>query len=53
MIIAFIICLGDIDAMIAAWQTLFYPFLVVYSQATNSFAGSTIMASMIVTMGVY
>lgn len=52
MLIAFIICIGDIDAMLAAQETLIYPFLEVFGQATNSIAGSTAMAALIVVMGI-
>ena len=44
--------MGDIDAMVASQETLLYPFLEVFDQATNSPAGSAVMAAVIVTMGV-
>ena len=52
IIMAVIGCMGDIDAMIEAQQTLLYPFLEVFNQATNSVAGSTVMASLVVVMGI-
>lgn len=46
------ICLGDANAMIEAQKTLLYPFIEVFAQATGSVAGSTVMAAIIVTMGI-
>ena len=46
------ICMGDVDAMVASQETLLYPFIEVFGQATNSLAGSTVMVALIVTMGI-
>ena len=52
MILAVMGCMGDIDAMVNAQKTLLYPFIEVFDQATNSIAGSTVMAALIIVLGI-
>ncbi len=52
MVLALMICLGNINAMLAAEETLTYPFIEVFGQATGSVTGASVMAALIVTMGV-
>ncbi|KAF2230789.1 amino acid transporter [Viridothelium virens] len=52
MVLAMLFCIGDLQTALAAQETLFYPFLAIFQQATRSTAGATIMASIVVIMGV-
>ena len=52
MVLAFMFCLGDPSAALAAQQTLGYPFLEVFQQATNSVVGSALMGAIVATLGV-
>lgn len=52
MMLAFLIPIGDVETMSASTKTLTYPFIEVFSQATKSAARSTVMACIIVVMGV-
>lgn len=53
IIIALMFYLGDIQATLNAQQALGYSFLEIFLQAVDSTAGATVMASIIVVMGVY
>ena len=52
MVLAMLFCIGDLQSALAAQETLFYPFLEIFQQATKSTAGATVMASVVVIMGV-
>ncbi len=52
MVIALIFCIGDIQAALAATQTLYYPFIEIFYQAVNSRAGAAVMTSIILIMGM-
>ncbi|CAJ2508289.1 Uu.00g094750.m01.CDS01 [Anthostomella pinea] len=47
MAIAFLFCITDLDAAVAAADTMFYPFLQVFQSAVGSTAGACVMASLI------
>ncbi|KAI1105608.1 putative GABA transporter [Jackrogersella minutella] len=59
MTIALMFCLTDIDAAIAAAETMFYPFLEVFQSGVGSTAGAVVMASVVLilaaasSVGVY
>ncbi|KAJ5674585.1 choline transport protein [Penicillium maclennaniae] len=50
MLLAMLFCLGDIDKALAS--TTGYPFMDIFLQATDSVAGTAVMASIITTMGI-
>ncbi|KAI0010441.1 amino acid transporter [Xylariaceae sp. FL0662B] len=59
MTIALMFCLTDIDAAVAAAETMFYPFLEVFQSGLNSTAGAFVMACVVLilaaasSVGVY
>ncbi|KAI0881260.1 putative GABA transporter [Annulohypoxylon maeteangense] len=59
MTIALMFCITDIDAAMAAAETMFYPFLEVFQSGVNSTTGAVIMSSVVLilaaasTVGVY
>lgn len=52
VVLALMFCLGDVQAALAAEQTLEYSFLEVFLQAVHSVAGACLMASLVVILGV-
>lgn len=50
MLLAMLFCLGDIDKALSS--TTGYPFMDIFLQATDSVAGTAVMASIITTMGI-
>lgn len=52
MLVAYLFCLGDLGAALAAQKTLGYPFIEVFYQATGSVPGSAIMCLIVITLGV-
>ncbi|KAI1340854.1 putative GABA permease [Xylariaceae sp. FL0016] len=52
MAIAFVFCIGDLDAAIASQATLGYPFIYVFQQATQSTAGAVVISSIVFILGV-
>ena len=50
MLLAMLFCLGDIDK--ALGSATGYPFMDIFLQATDSVAGTAVMASIITTMGI-
>ncbi|KAH9908357.1 amino acid/polyamine transporter I [Xylariomycetidae sp. FL2044] len=52
MLIAYVFCLGDLDAVIASQATLGYPFLYVFLQGTRSVPGAAVMGLIVVSLGV-
>lgn len=50
MLLAMLFCLGDIDA--ALESATGYPFMDIFLQATDSVAGTAVMASIVTTMGI-
>lgn len=50
MLIAVLLCLGDIDA--AFTTPTGYPFMEIFLQATKSVSGSTAMAAIVTALGV-
>ncbi|KAI1378114.1 putative GABA transporter [Hypoxylon crocopeplum] len=59
MAIALMFCITDIDAAVAAAETMFYPFLEVFQSGVNSTTGAVVMASVVLilaaasSVGVY
>ena len=52
MVIAYVFCMGDVEATIASAETLGYPFLYVFQQGTRSNAGAAVMGLIIFILGV-
>jgi choline transport protein len=52
MLIAYLFCLGDLDAVLNASATLGYPFLYVFQVGVNSVPGAVVMGLIIVVLGV-
>ncbi|OTA98391.1 hypothetical protein M426DRAFT_17454 [Hypoxylon sp. CI-4A] len=52
MLIAYLFCLGDLDAVLESQETLGYPFLFVFQTGTGSTAGAAVMGLIIVALGV-
>jgi amino acid transporter len=50
MLLAMLFCLGDIEA--ALESATGYPFMDIFLQATDSVAGTAVMASIVTTMGI-
>ncbi|KAL2037449.1 hypothetical protein N7G274_009729 [Stereocaulon virgatum] len=52
MILALMLCIGDVEAALGAIKTLGYPFLEIFVQAVNSVTGACLMAGLIVALGI-
>ena len=52
MILALMFCIGDLQTALESQATLGYPFLEIFLQAVNSKAGATLMASIIIAVGI-
>lgn len=52
MLLAYLLCLGDIDAALEAQYTLGYPFLQVFWNGTGSRNGAGVMGLIIVILGI-
>ncbi|KAI0112208.1 amino acid transporter [Nemania sp. FL0031] len=52
MIIAFLLCLTNLEAASAAAETMFYPFYYVFQSAVKSTAGAAAMASLIPILAI-
>ncbi|KAL8786251.1 MAG: hypothetical protein Q9195_008275 [Heterodermia aff. obscurata] len=52
MILALMFCIGDLQAALEAQETLGYPFLEIFLQAVKSKTGATLMASIIIAIGI-
>ncbi|APA06522.1 hypothetical protein sscle_02g012920 [Sclerotinia sclerotiorum 1980 UF-70] len=52
MMIAYLFCLGDLDDVLNAQETLGYPFLYVFQTGTGSTAGAAVMGLIVVALGV-
>ncbi|KAI0814706.1 putative GABA permease [Xylaria sp. FL0064] len=52
MMIAYLFCLGDLDAVLESQTTLGYPFLYVFQAGTGSTAGAAVLGLIIVALGV-
>ena len=52
MILALMFCIGDLEAALESQETLGYPFLEIFLQAVDSKAGATVMASIILALGI-
>ena len=52
MVLAFMFCIGDVQAALEAQKTLGYPFIEIFLQAVNSTAGACIMASIVLFLGI-
>ena len=50
MLIALIFCLGDPNAALQAQQTIGFPFIEIFVQATRSSGGSTCMTAIIIAL---
>ncbi|TVY75752.1 Choline transport protein [Lachnellula suecica] len=50
--IALMFCLSDIDAALAAGETMFYPFLEIFSSSVQSTTGACVMAGIILVMAI-
>ena len=52
MILALMFCIGDLKAALESQETLGYPFLEIFVQAVKSKVGATLMASIIIALGI-
>ncbi|KAI1471073.1 putative GABA permease [Daldinia caldariorum] len=52
MMIAYLFCLGDLDAVLESQTTLGYPFLYVFQVGTGSTPGAAVLGLIIVVLGV-
>ncbi|KAI5923264.1 putative GABA permease [Camillea tinctor] len=52
MLIAYLFCLGDLEAVLESQATLGYPFLFVFQTGTNSTPGAAVMGLIIVVLGI-
>ncbi|KAF2794551.1 putative GABA permease [Melanomma pulvis-pyrius CBS 109.77] len=52
MLLAYLFCLGDLEAVLESQATLGYPFLFVFQAGTGSTAGAAVMGLIVVTLGV-
>ncbi|KAH8158048.1 hypothetical protein CIB48_g10203 [Xylaria polymorpha] len=52
MTIAYLFCLGDLDAVLESQTTLGYPFLYVFQVGTGSTPGAAVLGLIIVVLGV-
>ncbi|RWA12218.1 hypothetical protein EKO27_g2898 [Xylaria grammica] len=52
MMVAYLFCLGDLDAVLESQLTLGYPFLYVFQTGVGSTPGAAVMGLIIVILGV-
>ena len=52
MMLALMFCIGDIEAALNAELTLGYPFLEIFLQAVQSVAGTCLMTSLVIFIGI-
>ncbi|KAI0893406.1 putative GABA permease [Annulohypoxylon nitens] len=52
MMIAYLFCLGDLEAVLDSEVTLGYPFLFVFQTGTKSTPGAAVMGLIIVVLGI-
>ncbi|KAG9236192.1 putative GABA permease [Amylocarpus encephaloides] len=52
MLIAYLFCLGNLDAVLEQAELGNYPFLFVFKTSTGSTAGAAVMGMIVVTLGV-
>lgn len=52
MMIAYLFCLGNLDDVLNAQETLGYSFLYVFQTGTGSTAGAAVMGLLVVALGV-
>lgn len=52
MMIAYLFCLGDLDAVLESQATLGYPFLFVFQTGLGSTPGAAVLGLIIVVLGV-
>ncbi|KAI1214242.1 putative GABA permease [Annulohypoxylon truncatum] len=52
MMIAYLFCLGDLQAVLESQETLGYPFLFVFQTGTNSTPGAAVMGLIVVVLGL-
>ena len=51
MLLALLFCMGDVDKVTSTPPTQ-YPFMAIFLQATNSVAGSSAMAAVVIVLGL-
>lgn len=51
-IVALLFCITDLDAAVAAQQTMFYPWLQIFQSGVNSTTGACLMAGIVFTLQV-
>ncbi|KAI1409796.1 putative GABA permease [Hypoxylon sp. FL1857] len=52
MLLGYLFCLGDLDAVLASQETLGYPFLFVFQSGTRSIPGAAIMGMIVVVLAI-
>ncbi|KAK6859782.1 hypothetical protein PG995_003418 [Apiospora arundinis] len=52
ILIAYLFCLGDLEAVLESQATLGYPFLFVFQKGVRSDPGAAVMGLLIVTLGI-
>ncbi|KAI0120315.1 amino acid/polyamine transporter I [Hypoxylon sp. NC0597] len=52
MMLAYLFCLGELEAVLESQATLGYPFLFVFQSGTRSIAGAAVMGLVIVALGI-
>ncbi|KAI1657192.1 putative GABA permease [Daldinia decipiens] len=52
MLLAYLFCLGDLDAVLESQNTLGYPFLFVFQTGTQSIPGAVVMGLVVVALGI-
>lgn len=52
MLVAILFRMGDPDAALAAQQTIGYPFIEIFIQATGSKAGSSVMTAILIVLAI-
>lgn len=52
MLIAYLFCLSNLDAVLASEETLIYPFLFVFQQGSGSTTGAAVMGLIVVFLGI-
>lgn len=52
MLLAYLFCLGDLDAVLESQNTLGYPFLFVFQAGTQSIPGAVVMGLVVVALGI-
>jgi choline transport protein len=52
IVIAMLFCLSDLNAALEAQQTMYYPFLQIFSAAVSSRPGAVIMAVIVLVLAI-